>query len=330
MSYVVESPENQQLTFTDMGSGKAHIFYVSERFELFSRYFQQLLLMNKPSATFYSMINPKIKMTDLSGSKTKKLVIETWLIQKVIKEKPFIGQVTYFIDFGSFFKRLSEYFEVIFCDESWKYNVADLKIESVFQQNDFQFLFQVFGPNRESLVVRVIKRFNEIAPNRLNLRDIFGGYLNLSGAFLKIMTVVAHPAFWIIVFENCEYGSLFDLIYRYQSQKHTLSEGSLCLIVRQLLEGINEVHKMGKVLMSIKPENILICALNKVVISRFSKGQLFQKSKLKEGRLLENTEYMAPEMFEKDLLESDPEKIIDTKIMRVGKGVDFWSLGILM
>lgn len=315
MNFPVESVENQQMCFSEK-SLRGHLILVQDRFETFSQYFHQLILMNKPETRFYSFSSPKIKLSELAASGNKKGLIELWLSQKVVVEKFFTNKVNYYINFTTFFRSLRSFCTNIFIDEQWKTDLSDCKIDYIQKNDDYQLIFKIIAPNEKWFFVRMIKKWNLESETIFAYESLFKEFKNISDDFLKVHTIISHPGFFILVYDFCPMRNLYDIIYSYQSQKYTLSEMALCSIVKQILSAMESAKECGSVLFAIKPENIFLKNLEKVVISRFSKSQINQKAAFLKKRFVENSEYMPPEMIKNEV--------------DVSFGADYWYLGIFM
>lgn len=324
ISFVVESPENQLITFTDMHTGRGHLVLTNERFEAYSQLFHQLLMLNKPSANFYTLANTKANLRDLSTAKSKKTVLDSWIVQKTVVEKPFKYAVSFWIDSMSFFKFLNSNFEVCFKDASFAQNIADFKIEGIVAKTQFQYALRVLTTDKRPLFVSVLKRFTEVEETKIHFKTLFNGFKNLSESFVSVKCALIHPAFYVIVSDFMESGSMFDLIFKAKCGKRTLTERSLQLIAKQLLEALRVPHSMGGPLMALKPENIYFTSLERILVSRTSRKRLVQISRIKEGKLPEFPEYMPPELIQCSKLLKGPQ---NGALPKLSLGIDFWQLG---
>lgn len=112
--------------------------------------------------------------------------------------------------------------------------------------------------------------------------------------------------------EYLEGGELFDYI----SQRKTMNEETVCIIMEQLLSAVHYLHKKNIVHRDLKPENLLLAqkgdpSLIKLIdfgtSKRFNKGEIFKVP-------LGTCYYVAPEVIKRQY---------DSK-------ADVWSCGIIM
>ena len=272
-----------------------------------------MVLSSNPNIKLYTLLNPKAKLSDLMNSKTKKALLEGWLLTNQVVDKVFTSNVEYLVDFAEFFPSISLNSQSIFIAPKTTLKLSDLVIESVMFKTDIQYLFFTNFKN--------IKKFNWSNDEFKKLEKLMWAHYNVSDIFTKTLLISNHPAFLTIVSEFHELGTLYNIIYLSDSQKQTLSEGSLSLVVRNLLKAIQQTHEETKVLMCIKPENVYLKNLHQIAISRYSSTQIKQKIKAIDGKIFDNFEYFPPEI----LLKLDNDKSV-----QLGLGIDYWQLGIFM
>lgn len=108
--------------------------------------------------------------------------------------------------------------------------------------------------------------------------------------------------------ELLEGGELFDKIKQYSY----FSENQAKKIVREILEGVNYLHKKNIVHRDLKPENILFTKEGVLKIADFGTGKFFHKEKMKNAQ--GTAYYIAPEVIKGDYNEK----------------CDVWSVGIIL
>ncbi|KAG6844346.1 hypothetical protein H0H87_007622 [Tephrocybe sp. NHM501043] len=121
------------------------------------------------------------------------------------------------------------------------------------------------------------------------------------------------PRVWIVM-EFAQGGSVLSLMKA--SRNGCLEEKYVSVIVREVLVGLNYLHKVPVIHRDIKAANILVTATGKVVICDFGVSAVLATSSSKRNTLTGTPHWMAPE-----LLANLP--VYDTK-------ADIWSLGIVV
>lgn len=120
---------------------------------------------------------------------------------------------------------------------------------------------------------------------------------------------------WCQVMEYMDLGDLFQFIIK----KPILKSISLCLF-KQLLSGVDYLHKMGVAHCDLKPENLLLGYGNILKIGDFGSSKVFRipwtTDKSAASGLCGSDPYIAPEEWEPKNYE--PEK------------VDVWACGIIL
>lgn len=341
MGFVVISPENQQLTFTDMPTGRGHLVLVSERFEIFAQLFHQLLLLNKPGAAFQVLGNPKIKLSDLSAAKSKKATVDAWMGQGLLTDRIFSGSVNYFVDGSAFFKFIEDSTEPVFVELGSKVSLGDLRVEATVLRNDSQFLFQVSGSDKRTFLARVIKRFTQKNDALIDFRAIFSHFQNRGSAFERVFFAGVHPAFFVVVSEYLPLGSLWELTNGPSAIEGWLGEGHLRNISRGVLEALASLGTGTGPTLLVKPENIFFCGPSELKIARVSFQRLLQATKMLGGRLRESPDYLprglvrffqasqTPETAsDQSAGNSDPKDSSEPVVM--WQNLDFYSLGVLL
>ncbi|KAI7852969.1 kinase-like domain-containing protein [Circinella umbellata] len=101
------------------------------------------------------------------------------------------------------------------------------------------------------------------------------------------------------VMEYCDGGDLFNLIYDFASSGLQVPEAN-CFF-KQLMRGVDYMHRMGIAHRDLKPENLLLTSEGCIKISDFGGADCFRptpQSKLMYSRGVCGSEpYIAPEMF---------------------------------
>ena len=99
--------------------------------------------------------------------------------------------------------------------------------------------------------------------------------------------------------EYCDGGDLFNLIYDFASSGLQVPEAN-CFF-KQLMRGVDYMHRMGIAHRDLKPENLLLTSDGCIKISDFGGADCFRptpQSKLMYSRGICGSEpYIAPEMF---------------------------------
>ncbi|XP_033747768.1 phosphorylase b kinase gamma catalytic chain, skeletal muscle/heart isoform-like isoform X2 [Pecten maximus] len=122
--------------------------------------------------------------------------------------------------------------------------------------------------------------------------------------------------FIFLVFELCKQGELFD----YLTQVVTLSEKRTRIVMRQLLEAVDFVHKKNIVHRDLKPENILLDDDMNLKLSDFGFATVLSpKEELTE--LCGTPGYLAPEVLAVSMYDDVP---------GYGQPVDMWAVGVIM
>ncbi|KAK2467758.1 hypothetical protein APHAL10511_000053 [Amanita phalloides] len=133
-----------------------------------------------------------------------------------------------------------------------------------------------------------------------NITKYFGCYLD-------------GPRVWIVM-EYAQGGSVLSLMKA--SRTGYLEEKYIAVIIREVLIGLNYLHKVPVIHRDIKAANILVTGSGKVMICDFGVSALLATTSSKRNTLTGTPYWMAPEV-----VQSVP--AYDTK-------ADIWSLGIMI
>jgi len=116
----------------------------------------------------------------------------------------------------------------------------------------------------------------------------------------------------VLVMEYCAGGDLFTLAMK----EHPIAEERSKFIFRQILEGIQHLHKLNIIHRDIKLENILLKdkTSDVIKITDFGMSRIISRVNLATTQC-GTMEYTAPEVF---------------KFQPYGRECDYWSLGILL
>ncbi|XP_060077852.1 phosphorylase b kinase gamma catalytic chain, skeletal muscle/heart isoform-like isoform X2 [Ylistrum balloti] len=122
--------------------------------------------------------------------------------------------------------------------------------------------------------------------------------------------------FIFLVFELCKQGELFD----YLTQVVTLSEKRTRIVMRQLLEAVEFVHKKNIVHRDLKPENILLDDDLNLKLSDFGFATVLSPNE-ELSELCGTPGYLAPEVLSVSMYDDVP---------GYGQPVDMWAIGVIM
>ena len=121
------------------------------------------------------------------------------------------------------------------------------------------------------------------------------------------------PRVWIVM-EFAQGGSVYSLMQ--SSPRNCLEEKYVVVIVREVLTGLNYLHKSNVIHRDIKAANVLVTASGKVMICDFGVSALLATTSSKRNTFIGTPYWMAPEV-------AQPVPAYDTK-------ADIWSLGIMI
>ncbi|KAH9956473.1 Pkinase-domain-containing protein [Lactifluus volemus] len=121
------------------------------------------------------------------------------------------------------------------------------------------------------------------------------------------------PRVWIVM-EFAEGGSVYSLMQA--SPNNCLEEKYVVVIVREVLIGLNYLHKSNVIHRDIKAANVLVTASGKVIICDFGVSALLATTNSKRNTFIGTPYWMAPEV-------AQPVPAYDTK-------ADIWSMGIMI
>ncbi|KAA6375522.1 MAG: putative Serine/threonine-protein kinase svkA, partial [Streblomastix strix] len=114
---------------------------------------------------------------------------------------------------------------------------------------------------------------------------------------------------WIAM-ELCEYGSILST---YEATKQGVNEEQLSYILRNVLDGLEYLHKSKRIHRDMKAGNVLIRSSGDIKIGDFGVSATLQKTMDKKNTFVGSPYWMAPEMM---------------KDVPYDRKVDIWSLGI--
>jgi len=131
-------------------------------------------------------------------------------------------------------------------------------------------------------------------------------------AIIELKDFFVTKDYLVLVMEYCSGGDLFTLAM----QENPVPEHRARYIFRQILEGIQHLHKLNIIHRDIKLENILLKekGTDEVKITDFGMSRIISRVNLATTQC-GTMEYTAPEVF---------------KFQPYGRECDYWSLGILL
>ncbi|XP_017885777.1 phosphorylase b kinase gamma catalytic chain, skeletal muscle/heart isoform isoform X3 [Ceratina calcarata] len=133
---------------------------------------------------------------------------------------------------------------------------------------------------------------------------------------IELHDVFESSTFIFLIFEICKNGELFD----YLTSVVTLSEKKTRYIMRQVFEGVQNVHNQGIVHRDLKPENILLDDNLNVKITDFGFARILKVGD-KLFDLCGTPGYLAPEVLKCNMFENAE---------GYGYEVDIWACGVIM
>jgi len=118
---------------------------------------------------------------------------------------------------------------------------------------------------------------------------------------------------WVVM-EYMSCGSVFDIVKHYnQSPSFRMSEELCAYIIREILQGLDFLHKKKRIHRDIKVDNILLSKDGKVKLADFGTAVQLTFERLRRNTLAGTPYYMAPELIQRK---------------PYGEKVDIWSIGI--
>jgi serine/threonine protein kinase len=132
---------------------------------------------------------------------------------------------------------------------------------------------------------------------------------------LQIEGLYDSVPFFFILTDYKPGGDLFHQLRRFDK----FSEYQVYHIAKSIINSVVQYHKLNKILLNLRPENILIDSDGETHINLYesSKFNIGERSK---GRFALISNYIAPEL----LVEKAKSPLVVTK------AVDYWSLGIII
>jgi len=164
------------------------------------------------------------------------------------------------------------------------------------------------------------KTGDEVAIKCINKKNLKKDELQLLTREINIMQKLRHksiiqlidifetPSELFLVLELVSGGELFDQIV----ERGSYSENDAASLIRQVLEGIDYMHKHGVVHRDLKPENLLCAAANVIKIADFGLSKDVESGNLQTS--CGTPSYVAPEVLLGGQYDNE---------------VDIWSIGVI-
>jgi len=164
------------------------------------------------------------------------------------------------------------------------------------------------------------KTGDEVAIKCINKKNLKKDELQLLTREINIMQKLRHksiiqlidifetPSELFLVLELVAGGELFDQIV----ERGSYSENDAASLIRQVLEGIDYMHKHGVVHRDLKPENLLCAAANVIKIADFGLSKDVESGNLQTS--CGTPSYVAPEVLLGGQYDNE---------------VDIWSIGVI-
>jgi len=128
---------------------------------------------------------------------------------------------------------------------------------------------------------------------------------------IQLYSIIETKTTIYLIMEYANGGELFDYI----DQRKKLTEQEACKFFRQIISGIEYLHKLGISHRDLKPENLLLDHNKDIKIVDFGLSIIFNKSELLSTPCGSPC-YAAPEMIQ--------------GLKYRGSNVDIWSCGIIL
>ena len=128
---------------------------------------------------------------------------------------------------------------------------------------------------------------------------------------IQLYSIIESPKTIYLIMEYANGGELFYYI----DQRKRLPEQEACKFFRQLISGIEYLHKLGISHRDLKPENLLLDHNKDIKIVDFGLSIIFSKSSLLSTPCGSPC-YAAPEMIQ--------------GLKYGGSNVDLWSCGVIL
>lgn len=120
---------------------------------------------------------------------------------------------------------------------------------------------------------------------------------------------------WCVVMEYCAGGDVFNLLH----EKPNMAPDDIACLFKQLLLGLQHLHKLGIAHRDIKPENLVLTSTGTLKIADFGVAEVvqtcFEKDSHSCTKWCGSEPFWSPEMW----------KIKDDKSPYDGKALDVWS-----
>jgi serine/threonine protein kinase len=91
-------------------------------------------------------------------------------------------------------------------------------------------------------------------------------------------------------------GAMTDLVYRYSKN---LSEDVIAYFMKELLEGLSELHAKKQLHRDLKSDNVLLSLKGEVKIADFGFAIQLTKEQLNRKSVVGTPAWMAPELIKK-------------------------------
>lgn len=191
-----------------------------------------------------------------------------------------------------------------------------LKEKEIIQEINKKYIIKKIRKKKEKIIIigrsREDKKkyFIKINPKEKNMKEVYEKIRKIeSEKIINKIEYIEKERYEIIIYEYIEGENLYNYI-----KKRKIGYEEIKEIIKQIIEGIYELHKRNIIHCDLKLENILINKEKKIKIidydiSKYSKREYISK------KICGTKNYIAPESYD---------------IKLYSKKSDIWSLGVII
>eukprot|EP01080_Neovahlkampfia_damariscottae_P001561 gene1561-12686_t len=186
------------------------------------------------------------------------------------------------------------------------------KIEQFLGKGTFGTVVRAIDEDNQMVAIKKLQRKIKSWDQVLNSKEIQALISLNHKNIIKLLKVIRKDEDLYLIFQFWN-QNLYEL---YHSIENKIYEDQIKILLQQLLQGIDYIHKKGFIHQDLKPENILVKKNLELKIIDFG------STILKENGIKNSREYLGTIWYR------SPEKLLNMK--EYDEFVDIWSIGSIM